>query len=716
MSKSAFSDDTTPSDTQPTSPPAEVDDSPRHTVLLPAILVVAAFGLYSRTVNYAFTNWDDIQFLLQNPLLKAPVKDALVGFFTPGGVPGDMLYTPLTYVTFLFDRVTLGLEPRVVHMTNVILHAANAVLAFYIFTRLQLARSVAFIIALAFVVHPLQVEAVAWAMGRKDLVSAFLGLATMLAYLYDRETRSAAGFSAVFVLAVAAFLAKPSMLILPVLLLIFDWHLSGSIARRDWLNKLPILGAGIAIYGVNLLVESGADPSAPSMLFRLAVIPTMALDWGARTMLVAPFVPLYPWPATIDPMLTAGGVIVLVVLVAGAFQCWRRQWRGSVAALAFTAISFLPAVAVMTLSYRDFVTADRYAYIALLGVFWTFATLAQRLTGRALTVYAVILCGWLAIAALLSHRQIAVWEDSTSIWSTVVHRFPNSTLARSNLGLGLIERNDLSAAAEQFRAGLLIDPDYVPIYLNLGRLLLQQNQPDLALKAFSSALVRQPDNARAHNGTGDALLQQGELASAVVAFQRAIELKPNYAAAFAGLGHTRFRQKQYDDAKAAYRDAIAVSPFVAENHFNLGIVYERQNADAMAAAAYKQAIHWQPDYVEAHYNLAHLNERRQAYTDAEAGYRQVLVWAPENVEAMINLANVYLRTQRPQQAEVLYRRALELAPGRYPFVHLNLARIYVNRGNLAAATQHFETAVSYGLSDDAVRQRLNPPRSANETD
>ena len=145
-------------------------------------IIVVVICLYYRTFSFPYTNWDDFEFIRDNPLLLSADIDSIEGIITPGGVRHEMLYIPLTYLSYFAENSIGGLKPSVVHGTNIVLHVANTLLVLIFISSLSNNWGVAFIGTLAFAVHPLMVEPVAWCMGRKDLLSTFFGLGALITY------------------------------------------------------------------------------------------------------------------------------------------------------------------------------------------------------------------------------------------------------------------------------------------------------------------------------------------------------------------------------------------------------------------------------------------------------------------------------------------------------------------------------------------------------
>jgi tetratricopeptide (TPR) repeat protein len=670
-------------------------------ILLPPLLLAAIVALlYFPSSSYPLTNWDDYQFIRDNPLLQPGGAD-LLRLFGRGGVPGEMLYIPLTYVSFLVT----GSEPGFVHLVNVVLHVLNGVLVFRLCVGLGLRPLPAVLGAGLFAVHPLQVETVAWAMGRKDLLATAFALLACLVYLgADRPSpRRRAAVASLYAL---SLLAKPGVIVLPAVLLAFDYYRRGSLSRRDLIAQVPLAVIGVAVYLVNAAMPKAGAPTGPDLGFRIMAVPDMLQGWLQRFALAETPCPFYTWPAAIRPLPTVVGLLLVAAGVGGALLAIRRDRRLLATALAMVGLAMAPAV-VATLQYREFITGDRYGYFAFAGIAFGLAGGAASLRARAPLALAALAAA-VVICGLFAARQQRVWASSETVWQAVLARDASCLTAYSNLALAYQDSGNPEAALATGLAGLDVDADHVPLRVNVGHLLIEQRALSRAQPHFAHALALQPNNSRALKGMGDVLAADRPDA-AVAAYERALELQPDYGRGWLALGRLHSTNDRAEAALAAYAEAAAAMPRSGAPHYNRGVVLERQGKAAEAVAAYERAVAIQPDYAVAHYNLGALHERQGELRAAEQAYQRALSFAPGHVEALINLGNVFLRTKRLAKAREMYLNALRVAPDTYPAVHLNLTRIYLARGQLQRARAEYDLAVAKGASDPGLAQHLAAP-------
>src|SRR5437899_1623858 len=267
--------------------------------VIPWAVVLAVVAVFAIGLRNEFVQWDDQANLAQNPYFRGLGPAQLAWMFTTT-LMGH--YIPVTWLTFGLDYVMWGMQPAGYHFTNLVLHAANAVLVYWITRRLLAVarpgasptalRAGAAVAALFFAVHPLRAESVAWATERRDVLSGLLFLTSVLTYLRAegangaRRRRLLAGSVAAFAL---ALLAKSIVMTLPLLLIVLDWYplrrLSAAPAtwrtpqtRRTLLEKLPFGAVAVAGAAVSYWAVAHHDYFTPAAKYPLPSRVAMARD------------------------------------------------------------------------------------------------------------------------------------------------------------------------------------------------------------------------------------------------------------------------------------------------------------------------------------------------------------------------------------------------------------------------------------------------------
>ena len=591
--------------------------------LAPALVALATIAVFSGALRNGFVNWDDNVNFLTNPHYRGLGWANLRWMFT------TLLlghYQPLTWLSFALDHLFWGMDPFGYHLTNILLHAANAALfyavAYWLISRLSAPpagrraippRLAAVLAALLFAVHPLRVESVAWATERKDVLSGFFYLAAVYAYLrwHEAAGRPAGNWRAVCWSAfAAALLAKSMAATLPVVLLIMDiyplrrlpaepgrWFAGKS--RSVWREKTPFLVLVAVTATVEYMAESRADAIAiAGAAARGAKACYGLIFYLWKTIWPAGLSPLYEDPLRLDPLAWPfPACAALVVLITGSLFLFRRRWPAGLAAWVCYAATLAPVLGLV--SFGAQLVADRYSYLSCLpwpllaasGLAWAWPR--SRPWGR-------ILLGWgtgLALAGLsvLTWRQLHVWHDSETLWRYTMALRPGSYLARHNLGGTLDEQGRLEEAIALYRQALRILPTHAESHYGWGRDLDIAGRTEEAIAHYREALRLKPGCVEARSDLGLALAEQGKTDEAVAQFRAALELKPDDAVTHSNLGKALAGLGRWEEAASHLHAAARLQPGLAEAHFNLGDVLLAQGRLEEARRELQEALRLDPN-------------------------------------------------------------------------------------------------------------------------
>src|SRR5437870_13295022 len=492
--------------------------------LVPALIALVTFATFLPALHNQFVNWDDDKNFLENPHYRGLGWTHLRWMWRTTQLGH---YIPLTWMTFGLDYLLWGMNPLGYHLTNLLLHAANAVVFFFVARRIltlalpgpserghALAVS-AGVAALVFAIHPLRVESVAWVTERRDVLSGLFYLSTILMYLRacEREERGRGWYWGTVALFVGALLSKSMVVNLPVVLLILDVYplrrLGGSLgwwsepARRIYVEKIPFVllaAAASAVAVMAQLSKSAMIPVAhPSALGRLAASAYGLSFYLWKMVVPLNLSPLYMRPPTVDPeappfILSYGLVLAITAIVLAL----RRRVPGLPAAWLAYVVILLPVLG--TFQSGSQIAADRYTYLA--GPGWAILAGAGLLSCWHATRFLIPGCAVCLLVGLgvLTWNQAQIWHDSEKLWSHAAAIDPGSPVGQYSLGLALARQRKLTEAIEHFKTALRIKPDYADAHINWGLALAQQGKPAEAIDHYRQALQRKPDDALAqHN-------------------------------------------------------------------------------------------------------------------------------------------------------------------------------------------------------------------------
>ncbi|HEY2827902.1 MAG TPA: tetratricopeptide repeat protein [Pirellulales bacterium] len=654
----------------------------RRSLIGIVILIAAVLWAYWPARSGGFVLDDDL-LLTHNSLIKAP--DGLYRFwFTKQALD----YWPVSNTTLWLEWRLWGMNPTGYHVTNLLLHIANALLLWLVLRKLAIPG--AWLAALLFVVHPVNVESVAWIAQRKNVLAMFFFLLSILWWLKEddrRETQSkgrdlrerdtgSISFGIWYWLSLAAFilamLSKGSVAILPIVLLLIVWWQWKRITWRDFLRAAPFL----AVASVLTVVDMHFQAEGPGNAIRDVTALQRLLGAGAVIWfyLGKALVPLrltfvYPqWDIQSAkffwwlPLLASiAATILLVWKVKSVSSTW---WRPAWFAWAFFMVALVPVMGFVDVGYmRHSLVADHYQYIAMIAV----AVLAA----------AAICSGWkklpeavrpatgLAVTAVVVALTIMVRQQS-SLYASALALYQNA-----------VDNNPASGLAHN----------------NLGDALTQANRPQEAIVEFEKTVELMPDSAKAHNNLAMRLADVGRLSDAIDHYQQALRLQPkhpdaenNYAMALATSGRLL-------EAQSHFEFVLECEPNFAEAHNNFGSLLLQMGQLEHAVAQFQLALKLKPDYLEAYNNLGIVLTKSGLFQEAIDHYQQALRVKPDSAETHNNLGNVLVKSGRLQEAISHYQEALSLKPD-YEQAYVGLALAQSVAGDAAAAVPAAETALA----------------------
>jgi hypothetical protein len=515
-------------------------------LLGPALLAALVLAAFSPLRHNDFVDYDDNAYLTRNPAVQGGLGAASLrwAFTTTRGSN----WHPLTWVSHLADVSLFGLDPRGHHLVNLLLHAANTLLLFLLLRSLTGEPWPSAAAAALFGVHPLHVEAVAWAAERKELLAAFFGLLALHSYRRAVSRPGGPRLAPAALLLALGLLAKPTLVSLPFVLLLLDfWPLRRTAAgaapgapalpwRRLAAEKLPLFALAAASCLVTYRVQGGAAAMLQHLpaATRLSNAVVAAAAYLGRTLWPARLAFFYPHPERPWPATTFAAALATLLLLTGAAAALRRRapWL-AVGWLWFLGM-LVPTVGLVQVGWQA--RADRYTYLPLIGVFTAAAWGTVRWSRRARQgpLVAAAAAALLLAAAAQTRAQVATWRDTETLFRHAVAVTTDNWLAHQNLGAYLIARQRTEEGLRQEREALRIKPGAADAWYNLGCGLLARGEGEPAAEAFRAAIRLKPADPDFHVNLGTALFALGRREEAACSYERALRLDPALAASRRG--------------------------------------------------------------------------------------------------------------------------------------------------------------------------------------
>ncbi len=608
------------------------------------MLVVAVFLVFGQTLRHGFVNYDDDKYFSSNHQVKAGLTWNGVGWAFRTGHASN--WHPLTWLSLMLDVELFGTDPAGPHLTNVILHAVNAVLLFLLLRQLTGACCPSAFVAAVFAVHPLRVESVAWVSERKDVLSGLFFMLTLLCYAKavtsDRwhvtrtdeqvaqtkatptsmRSRVTCYMSCYYWLALLFFalglMSKPMLVTVPFVLLLLDYwplkrfaiydtdscrvlaihrSLRFTIRRLIW-EKIPFFGLSAASCVATVLAQQEAIKS-------MIVLP-LTLRFGNALVTYVTYigqmiwpdnlVVFYPYRFDVPAWQIAGAGTLLLFITLLAFRTARRFPWFATGWLWYLGM-LVPVIGLMQAGDQSH--ADRYTYLPQIGLSLVMAwaigngTASWRWRHQALGVAA---CSVIVALMACSWRQTSYWRSSETLWTHTLARTSGNYVAHNDLGVMLGSQGQLDEAIEHFQKALEIRPDYPEGHNNLGIALRRKGRLDEAIEHFKKAVKIAPTYADAYYNLGNALMQSGRLGEAIREYQKALDLAPRHLPAHLSLAwllatcteaSLRNGQKAVELAQQAEQLSGGISPEILDT---LAAAYAEAGRYPEAVETVRQAL------------------------------------------------------------------------------------------------------------------------------
>ncbi len=747
------------------------------------VLVLAAWAAYGNTFQVPFL-LDDTFAIAENPSLRHPgdLKQLLL---PDAGYGVTVSGRPLLNLSFALCYAASGTKVWSYHAFNLAIHILAGLTLFGIIRRTQLqmqnggrgadqsavgasATLLAFAVALIWVLHPLQTEAVTYVVQRSESMMGLFFLLTLYSFIRSLSTPRAWRWQALSVLAcLCAVATKEVAATAPLLVFLYDrTFVSGTFAeawrRRRWVH----LSLAATWLPLALLVASTGWNRGGTAGFNVGIRP--GAYWYTQFEAVTRYLHQSIWP---HPLIFEYGtfwssvreaapfaLVVLPLVVAVLVALWRWPVAGFLGAWVFIILaptSLVPGTIQMIVEHRMYLPLAAVVTAVVFGLHEllrlrsreSVATANRSIWWRTTAVSSVLPCLTLAIPlGLMTSQRNEVYRDDLKLWQQTVAARPSSALAQSCLGTALYQRHRLTEAMAHYRLALQLDPrlalnhynlglvyarlgqlqdaiahdretvhinpQFYPAWYQLGLALLQLNQPRDAVFALAEAARLNPTMAEAQYEWGVALAELERDNEAVDRYRAALRLKPDFTAAECDLGAALLRLNNVTEAIASLQRAIHLDATIAETHFNLGLALARLGSIREATVQYAEAVRLDPRNPKAQYNLGLALGQTGRLPEAVEHLLAATELQPSSAEAHQNLAVAFAMLGRVSAAAEEYETTVRLDPSSAVAHHgLGMALLQLHRET--EARRQFETALRLKPDFEPARAMLNRFRSAD---
>jgi len=642
--------------------------------LASGVLILAALAAYHNSFAGPFV-FDDVPAIAGNPSIHQLWP--LSGVLAPG-LDGGLTVSgrPLVNLSLAVNYALGGDAVQGYHLFNLLIHLGAGLTLFGItrrtFAQPQLAGRfgdtalpLGLVVALVWLLHPLQTESVTYVVQRAESLMGLCYLLTVYAFIRSTASDQPGLWLILsFLACLFGMAAKEVMVSAPLIVFLYDrTFVAGSFGeawRRRWRYYLGLAGTWILL----AWLVAGTTGRGGTAGFGTVVGPWSYLLTQCEAIIRYLGLVIWPHPLVFDYGTATVGhlgevwpqALLLVTLAAGTlWAVVRRPGWGFAGACFFLTLgpsSSLVPVASQTM-------AEHRMYLPLIvPVMLMVAGLHVWLGRRSFLV-----CGALAAGCGgLTFLRNADYRSELALWSDTVAKRPANGRAHNNLGKAVLATGRAEEAFAHFQEAIRLQPAAPEPYYNLGLALARLNRSDEAINHYQEALRRKPDYAEAHNNLGNALLAAGRRDEAGAHYEEARRLKPGWAETHGNLANVRLEQGRTTEAIQCGEEAVRLDPGYAAGHYNLGNALAQAGRLPGALTHYEAALRLRPDYADVANNLGNVLVELGRLPEAIARYEQALQLKPDYADPRRNLAAVLAHLGRGSEAIAHLRVLVQLHP------------------------------------------------------
>jgi Flp pilus assembly protein TadD len=552
--------------------------------LIAAGLAITTFGIYLQVIGHRFIIMDDLSYIEENPMVNRGVTLGGLAWAFTTFHEGN--WHPLTWIAHMIDGQFFGIFAGGHLLVNALIHVANTLLVFWFLLGTTRARWPSALVAALFALHPLHVESVAWAAERKDTLSTFFGLLSLIAYVRYAEAPSIKRYVWTAITLALGLLAKPMLVTWPFVMLLLDyWPLhrfqrsevkdQWSVVRGLLVEKIPLFALVAASAVITSVAQSHAGAVRTFTEVSITLRLSNALASYAKYLLLT-FWPndlavFYPFPAAgIPAWQIIGAALLLIGITAFCLFQWKIRPYLIVGWLWFLG-TLVPVIGLVQVGGQAM--ADRYFYIPSIGLFialvFGLADIAKR-RRVAPWLSAAVAGVVLVVLATLTNAQIQRWSNSFTLFEHTLAVTPPNLAIENLLGYALQRSGRLDEAAAHFDKALRMKPHEYMSLLNMSFNRFYQGRVPEAIDYAQAAIRSQPNSARAHDLLGISFAKQNRNEAALEEVRRAVELAPKDTDIRNDLGLALARLGRIPEAIDQFHEALRLNPSNAVAHANLG--------------------------------------------------------------------------------------------------------------------------------------------------
>ncbi len=569
------------------------------------ILVLLAFSflIFSPSLKNEFVNWDDDRNVYENQLVKEPNLKAIFSQNVIGN------YNPLSILSFAIEHHFFGMDPKMMHLTNIILHLICIFFVFKIFRLLTIDLPFALFGAALFAIHPLRVESVSWITERKDVLYGMFFCWALFLYIKNLDQYKKSRSFWIFILFCVGLFAKIQMVALPLTMLVVDYYKNRPVNFKLILEKSHYFLAAFIIgcLGIYMLSQQGSldtNDGAQTGANRIFIGSYSLLTYCIKWLVPYMMSPLYPYPEK----LTVWHYISLPVALAllyGIYLAYKKDYKPLVFGFLFFFVNIVFLLQI--LGAGQGYLADRFTYIAYIGLFFISAyytkIFAEKIDKRNLvfsvgTIYLLLL-------SYQCYSQTKIWKNSGTLWTHVLKYYQNTSLPYNNRANYYRDKKQFDIALSDYNNAIKYKAGH-STYNSRAKLFFNKNEDAKAILDYDKAISLSPQ-AEYYVNRGAAKAKLGRMDEALADFNKGLEIDKNWRVGYLNRSIIYNQAGQFDLSLKDIDTYLRFDPNNADLWYEGGRCHRALNNPSKAIEYYSKAIRLKPNY-----GLFHL-ERGRTY-------------------------------------------------------------------------------------------------------
>lgn len=570
-----------------------------------AAICVLTFICFRYSLHNQFTNWDDDVYVSNDPYIKALTWDNLKTIFTEDITKNN--FHPLCMLSLAINYHFAELQPATYYLTNILIHIANVALIFILFnllcTQLKIPDKGKYFIAsfgaLWFGIHPMHVESVSWIAERKDVLYAFFYIAGLITYIKHKTERKDKWFWMTFGLFIASCLSKPMAVVFPLSLICIDFLLEGKFSWKSILQKTPFFLASLVCGAFAIYTQNKTGAIAPFSELSIGER-IMYASYGFDMYIYKLFDPthlstFYPYPyryisGYLPSIYYLAPFIAIIILALPLWITYKKN--KTYFKVVLFGYGFFVANIMFVLQFISCgaaIMADRYSYVAYIGLLFLLAyfmyELIQRIPSAKVIVLAVLVV-WSGALSYLCYKRTYVWHNAETLLKDAIVKYPyRALLSYKWLGNYYMDKGETDSALANYTVLTTLHAADAKIYDEVGEIYATKGDYNKALEAFANSLRIQNNVYKTYLDRARTYQALGDTANANRDYMMAYSLNPqltkmpaeskemNSEKVLAGQAFTLVQNKQYEQALAKYNDLVKVNPNNPYYYFYRGVAY-----------------------------------------------------------------------------------------------------------------------------------------------